>query len=363
MKEALVVVAGACLALLVACERPPMETEQQGYRGVGMESVKNSRLVGPVAAANRVPDPMPPAQPGTPPASEIFQNLEVLGHLESGEFTRVMAAITSWVSPQQGCNYCHAGGNFAEEGPYTKHVARRMIEMTLEINRDWKEHVGSTGVTCYTCHRGMPVPANYWHAPADGGSSTGIVGNKAGQNAPSGQVGLASLPSDPFTPYLLGPLNSRVQSSEALPASNRHSIKETEWTYGFMMHISTSLGVNCTYCHNSRAFSPWEASSPPRVTAWQGIQMARHLNQSYMEPLTDVFPDHRKGPEGDVFKVNCATCHQGVAKPLMGVSMLQDYPELASQSQPVTVSEILARVETERPTADGLANGPAGGLD
>ena len=34
------------------------------------------------------------------------------------------------------------------------------------------------------------------------------------------------------------------------------------------------------------------------------------------------------GREGDPLKVNCSTCHQGVNKPLLGVSMLRDYPEL-----------------------------------
>jgi photosynthetic reaction center cytochrome c subunit len=34
------------------------------------------------------------------------------------------------------------------------------------------------------------------------------------------------------------------------------------------------------------------------------------------------------GVLGDVAKVNCATCHQGVFKPLYGESMAKDYPEL-----------------------------------
>jgi len=35
-----------------------------------------------------------------------------------------------------------------------------------------------------------------------------------------------------------------------LPSGNRSSIKQTEWTYSLMIHMSESLGVNCTYCHN-----------------------------------------------------------------------------------------------------------------
>jgi photosynthetic reaction center cytochrome c subunit len=56
--------------------------------------------------------------------------------------------------------------------------------------------------------------------------------------------------------------------------------------------------------------------------------MAREINTAYIEPLTPVFPAGRLGPTGDVAKVNCATCHQGAYKPLYGVSMLRDYPQL-----------------------------------
>ena len=57
--------------------------------------------------------------------------------------------------------------------------------------------------------------------------------------------------------------------------------------------------------------------------------MARDVNLAYMEPLTDVFPAHRKGELGDVAKLNCATCHQGAYKPLNGAAMAKDFPELA----------------------------------
>ena len=100
------------------------------------------------------------------------------------------------------------------------------------------------------------------------------------------------------------------------------------WTYGLMVHLSQALGVNCTYCHNTRSFQSWEGNPPQRVKAWHGIRMARSLNNEYMEPLTASFPDHRKGDLGDVAKINCETCHQGAYKPLYGASMLKDFPEL-----------------------------------
>jgi photosynthetic reaction center cytochrome c subunit len=150
-----------------------------------------------------------------------------------------------------------------------------------------------------------------------------------GKNHPSLAAGLASLPLDPFTPYLENAEPIRVLASTALPTgADRSSIKQTDWTYALMMHMSNSLGVNCTYCHNSRAWADWAQSSPQRVTAWYGIRMVREVNNGYMNPLAPVFPVYRKGPGGDVAKVNCTTCHQGVYKPLYGISMAKDFPEL-----------------------------------
>ncbi len=320
------------LALAVGCERPPVEADQGHFRGLAMEQVSNPRTVEALREANQVPEPLPPiAAPSGRKAGEALQNVQALAHVDVLEFGRTMTALTSWVSPEQGCLYCHAGANFAAEAPeapYTKAVSRRMIQMTQHINADWKDHVGETGVTCYTCHRGMVIPSNYWFYESETKMGSGWVGSRAGQNEPSNSVGLASLPSGAFTRYFSGDEEIRVQSAAALPNGNDYGVKQTEHTYGLMIHLSTSLGVNCTYCHNSRSFMPWEASTPQRVNAWYGIRMVRQLNTDYMDPLSDTFPEHRKGPEGDAFKINCTTCHQGVAKPLYGVSMLKDYPAL-----------------------------------
>jgi photosynthetic reaction center cytochrome c subunit len=158
------------------------------------------------------------------------------------------------------------------------------------------------------------------------------AGNKQGQNTPGTAVGMTSLPYDPFKDYLAGATASeiRIQSPTALPTSTHTSIQQTEQTYGLMVHISESLGVNCTHCHNSRSFMPWEASSPARATAWHAIRMVRDINEKYITPLTPILPASGKGPDGDALKVNCETCHRGVVKPLYGVNMLKDYPELAA---------------------------------
>ena len=177
------------------------------------------------------------------------------------------------------------------------------------------------------------VPAYVFYNDPGPAHAVGMVETGVGKNIASPSVGLASLPYDPLTPFLEQDNNIRVNSTTALPTGDRQSIKQTEWTYALMMHFSQSLGVNCTYCHNTRAFADWSQSTPQRVSAWYGIRMVRDLNNTYLESVHSVFPPDQLGPEGDVAKVDCATCHQGVYKPLFGVSMAKDFPELGGVPQ------------------------------
>ena len=328
------IIALGVAALVAGCERPPVETVQHGYRGLGMVELYNPRIVATQAALNQAPAALPAAPAGTPPSSTVFKNVQVLGDVPIGDFTRLMAAMTEWVSPAQGCAYCHVDGDLASDALYTKVVARRMLQMTREINANWKAHVAETGVTCYTCHRGQPVPPHVWFVDAGPRTAQGMAGNRAGQNAPAPAVGYASLPFDPFTPFLDQTNEIRVVSTSALPEGNRSSIKQTEWTYALMMHMSQALGVNCTYCHNTRSFAEWDGSTPQRATAWHALRLVRELNRSYLDPLQQAFPSQRLGPQGDGPKVNCVTCHEGAYKPLYGAQMLKDYPELATAGPP-----------------------------
>jgi photosynthetic reaction center cytochrome c subunit len=252
-----------------------------------------------------------------------------------------MVAMTAWIAPNEGCGYCHNVQNFADDSVYTKNVSRTMIQMTQAINSNWNSHVKDTGVTCYTCHRGNAVPKEVWFDTAEK-KKGGMLGNRNGQNAPSPVVGYASLPNQPFSSYFLaGKDAARITGPTALPTGHVKTIQETESVFGVMTHLSNALGVNCTYCHNSRAFADWEQSPPQRAQAWHGIQMVKDVNSNYIVPITSVFPPNRLGPDGDVAKANCATCHQGANKPLLGKSMLKDYPYLvgAPTAKPVTVAQ------------------------
>ncbi len=330
--------------LLGACELGPKTKSQGGFRGTGINQIgdKGNVLAQVAIPANAYATP----DDSGPRAGATYQNVKVLGGVSTERFNHFMAQMNNWVAPQggdseqAGCNYCHNPNNMASDEKYTKVVARRMIQMTQNINANWTDHVKQTGVTCWTCHRGNAVPNYRWVAAAPGGIAGTITGNKRGQNTPDPAVAYASLPYDPFSAYLKddGVNNIRVAAIDPHPSPDHVvSVKEAEKTYGLMMHLSKGLGVNCTYCHNTASFRAWNMSSPQRVTAWYGLRMVAKTNAEYMTPLASVFPAvhvgavgpaQRKGPMGDVYKINCATCHNGLNKPMNGVSMRAENPVL-----------------------------------
>jgi photosynthetic reaction center cytochrome c subunit len=323
---------------------------QTGNPGLAMEIINTHAQVEERLAANTVPPSLPPASAGGQLSVDAYKNVQVLGHITSGEFTRLMTAMSLWVSPDDGgCAYCHApqrdakgnvvkdedghpvadANNMQSDELYTKRVARRMLQMTMRINGDWKEHVKDTGVTCYTCHRGKPVPQYVWFDEPEGSTRFQGIRNPKLPKGYEAAAAYTTLPSGALRPFLAEDENVRVQATEATGSDDRSSIKQTEWTYGLMLHISDSLGVNCTFCHNSRSFGDWDASPSTRTAAWFGIRMVRELNQQYLLPLAATLPPERHGSLGDGPKVSCKTCHQGAYKPLLGVSMLADYGVLA----------------------------------
>ena len=319
----------AGLLALSACEFGPKVTTQSGPNGAGINQIHTASYLRKVKAANYIPPPAYPLETREGPlATSQYENIQVLNDLSAEEFNRLMISITEWVAPvEQGCNYCHNPENMASDEVYQKGVARRMIQMTRAVNQNWKSHVQGTGVTCWTCHRGKGVPTYAWAASPP--EPAKLMGNKRGQNTPSGTTAFASLPGNIFEPYLLNASNVRVQSPNEYGPGAAVPIQNAEFTYSFMNHFSKSLGVNCTYCHNSNNFASWDNASPQRALAWYAIRMSRDINKNYIQPLKPVFPASGLGPMGDPWKVNCATCHQGANKPLNGVSMLPDHPSMA----------------------------------
>lgn len=347
IRKHLTLLAAVPALLLGGCEIGTKVVEQQGPNGVAIAQVKHKATMKIAAEVPAPPYELTADMRTGERARDVYQNVQVLGDLSVDEFNYMMASITEWVSPADGsvenggCNYCHNPENMASDEVYTKVVARKMFQMTRAINANWTPHFKNNygdssenaGVTCWTCHRGNPVPVNNWAVVPD---ETGkLAGNKRGQNTPLMQTAYSSLPYDSFSAYLAGDGNVRVNAVSAYPGEHVASIPATELTYGLMMHQSQALGVNCTFCHNSQNFGKWDDSRTQRVNAWYGTRMVRDINNNYITALGDVWPangkgiyGNRRGPEGDPLKVNCATCHNGINRPLGGAKMLKDYPAL-----------------------------------
>lgn len=342
------------------------QSAQHGPRGAGMGLVEHIDTLRADAPVHQAPDIHKAARvrANAPVAGNVYKNVKVLNELTVGEFGRTMTAMTEWIAPNESCVYCHVEGNFAADDKYTKIVARRMIEMVRHLNTNWKPHTGETGVTCYTCHRGQGLPPQRWFRPDPATPSTAFVNRNVGLN-PTPFLGMPVVSSDPFTTFLLQPVGGaevRITGKAALVTGPRASVQHAEKTQGLMIHISKSLGVNCTFCHNSRAFQSWEESSPQRVTAWQGLNMVRDVNTQFLEPLNTAFPlipEGRIGPNGDTAKVNCATCHLGTNKPLKGAQMAKFYPALLTPYVVPAAPAAAASAPAEAASAAQPAETPA----
>ncbi len=344
-------IAGAVLvaAGLVALGQPyPTDSMQTGPRGTGMHvpEFKSDLATPDPDIAEVYPDPPYVPAGDEPLARDLYQNVQVLGDLTEDNFNRLMNAMTLWVAPDEGCAYCHGDVDLEEYGKddlYTKVVARRMIEMTQNINENWDGHVNANkqvGVTCFTCHRGQNVPSDIWFriAPVETAAAAGWA---AIQNRATLRSQYTSLPVDALEHFLVDynrigvhDLESRAEGNPSDPGVP--TIQDTERTYALMNYVANSLGVNCTFCHNTRAFYDIEQVTPQWSTEQLGISMVQELNNDYLIPLESEYPQERLGPiHADAPKAACKTCHKGYQQPLQGLNVIADWPELATSGTPV----------------------------
>ncbi|MEM1004670.1 MAG: photosynthetic reaction center cytochrome PufC [Pseudomonadota bacterium] len=325
-------------AMLVAFGQPFATVSiQTGPRGTGMsvtEFKSTAARPDPTIAGYVTSEPIPP-QPGDPLAVDVFENVPpALEQVTAANYERLVAAMRSWTGIPDLLD---------DPENYQTQVAYQMIEMTQNINENWVDHVAANaeevGVVCYTCHRGEAVPSDIWFRVTP--VNDVMAGWSANQNKVTPLSQSTSLPSDALTAYLLDyevigvhDLESRVAGSPA--GGELPSIQDAERTYSFMNYIDNSLGVNCVYCHNSRAFYDAEQVTPQWITATLGIAMSQELNNDYLLELEELYPEDRLGPlHGDAPKAACKTCHKGYQQPMQGLNVIGNWPELATTGAPV----------------------------
>lgn len=331
------IVGGAVVvaALLVTWGRPlPVEALQTGPRGTGMsvtDFVAVAEAPDPTVEGYTSSAPVAPAT-GARTAGQAYPDAEpLLADLSVENYDRLVAAMREWTGIPT---------LFEGEENYQTVVARRMIQMVQNLNENWAGHVnisGRAGVNCYTCHRGQPVPSDVWYQVTPVTQST--AGWAAVQNRVTPLSAYTSLPSDALQHYLVEANVIAVHDLEPRVAGSPsdegyRTWQDTERTFSLMNYIDNSLGVNCVFCHNSRAFYDVGQVTPQWATAQLGIGMVQEMNNDYILPLQDVLPEERLGPMGDVPKAACRTCHKGYQRPMGGFDALTDWPELATTGAP-----------------------------
>ncbi len=93
-------------------------------------------------------------------AEQAYKNIQVLNGTPAGEVNQAMHLMNAALGVV--CEHCHFDGEGAagkrdlDSNP-KKAVARRMMQMTMDLNRS--QFGGRQVVTCFTCHRGSAIPA------------------------------------------------------------------------------------------------------------------------------------------------------------------------------------------------------------
>ncbi len=89
-------------------------------------------------------------------AGQKFKSIKVLNDMPADQMGKVMNMIAASLGVQ--CKFCHASndGDYEKEGFEHKDIARQMLKMTFEINKNFFE--GKPEVSCNTCHRGVGHP-------------------------------------------------------------------------------------------------------------------------------------------------------------------------------------------------------------
>ncbi len=89
-------------------------------------------------------------------AGQKFKSIKVLNDMPSDQMGKVMNMMSS--SLGVNCAFCHTSndGDYEKEGVENKDIARQMLKMTFDLNKNYFE--GKPEVNCNTCHQGQSHP-------------------------------------------------------------------------------------------------------------------------------------------------------------------------------------------------------------
>lgn len=110
-------------------------------------------------ATGQTAAPAAGGQSPEPTAEQKYKNIQILKGLPASQLPALMHLFNASLGVR--CDHCHVRNDKNEmewdkDDKQDKKVARKMIQMTLDINK--ASFSGKTEVTCYTCHQGQAHP-------------------------------------------------------------------------------------------------------------------------------------------------------------------------------------------------------------
>src|SRR5262249_18984394 len=87
-------------------------------------------------------------------AGQKFKNIKVLNDMPADQLEKVMNIVSASLGVK--CSFCNVGEDFEKDDKHNKLTARRMMLMTLDINKN--NFNGRLQVSCNTCHNGREQP-------------------------------------------------------------------------------------------------------------------------------------------------------------------------------------------------------------
>lgn len=287
-------------------------------------------------------------------------NVQVLVGMNTSQIWQYM---TAYVSPGLGvgCQYCHNVNNFASEEYPQKARARSMLRLVNDVNKEFIVNLPNwrgNYVQCATCHNNQPVAMEGFSRQFDQSVPPIKVTVDPLDDKGMAVIDPAAKPEELRDPLLLKDAVLYYVSNYQVwkpydpsdPESGRGSLALTyeqgrtqdqvTINQNVMNHMGWSLGVGCTFCHNSRNFVAYETdpagnlANPEyaynKLKAQRMLQLTTWLQANWVKygaagyptiPATGASEINYRTIEGQVYNVpGCYTCHQGNSVPKAAIN-------------------------------------------
>jgi hypothetical protein len=261
------------------------------------------------AAAQSAAAQLAAAEPSSKTAEEVYENIVVFRDVPYGQLIPAMQLMSEQLGVD--CEFCHDAQDRALEAKPAKHVARKMVQMVSDINKN--TFGGALRVTCYSCHRGHAKPIDHFVFSDSESESPSVETEAAGKPA--------SMPSldqilDKYVTALGGAaamqkISSRVEKGTLsttqpgrpqvrLPVETFAKAPNKRFTKGFSVtHLGNSPGAFGVY--NGNAGWLRESTGPVRLMfGWRRdaakledtlnfpVQLKQILQQLRIEPAEKI---------------------------------------------------------------------------